>query len=209
MIQVKKEGILLKKTMLGFENEGVLNPAAKMNNLNPIIFLVPVIALLLASLLYFSLLKRETDKKTFNGFVFAVTVLAFLLNFTWELVQMPLYKNSSFSIDHVAFCALGSIADAIMVLLLYFGLAFIFKNPLWIQHLTWQRIVIVILIGGTGGILGEIRHLSLGSWAYDDSMPIIPFVNAGVAPVLQFMILPLLIYVLGLYYLKIKRKKKE
>ena len=27
MIEVKKEGILLKKTTLGFENEGVLNPA--------------------------------------------------------------------------------------------------------------------------------------------------------------------------------------
>lgn len=28
MIEIKKEGILLKKTILGFENEGVLNPAA-------------------------------------------------------------------------------------------------------------------------------------------------------------------------------------
>src|ERR1043166_3300379 len=28
MIEVKKEGILIKKTALGFENEGVLNPAA-------------------------------------------------------------------------------------------------------------------------------------------------------------------------------------
>jgi hypothetical protein len=28
MIQVKKEGVLLTKTILPFENEGVLNPAA-------------------------------------------------------------------------------------------------------------------------------------------------------------------------------------
>lgn len=27
MIEVKKEGVLLNKTELGFENEGVLNPA--------------------------------------------------------------------------------------------------------------------------------------------------------------------------------------
>lgn len=27
MIEVKKEGVLLKKTKLGFENDGVLNPA--------------------------------------------------------------------------------------------------------------------------------------------------------------------------------------
>ena len=28
MIEVKKEGIILNKTELGFENDGVLNPAA-------------------------------------------------------------------------------------------------------------------------------------------------------------------------------------
>jgi hypothetical protein len=28
MIQVKKEGVLLRKTAVPFENEGVLNPAA-------------------------------------------------------------------------------------------------------------------------------------------------------------------------------------
>jgi beta-1,2-mannobiose phosphorylase / 1,2-beta-oligomannan phosphorylase len=32
MIDVKKEGVLLKKTNLGFENEGVLNPAAIYSN---------------------------------------------------------------------------------------------------------------------------------------------------------------------------------
>ena len=32
MIEVKKEGVLLKKTSLGFENEGVLNPAAISSN---------------------------------------------------------------------------------------------------------------------------------------------------------------------------------
>ena len=32
MIEVKKEGILLNKTTLGFENEGVLNPALILDN---------------------------------------------------------------------------------------------------------------------------------------------------------------------------------
>lgn len=173
-----------------------------MNDLKPIIFLVPVTALLLASLLYFYLLKRAADKRTFNRFVLIVAVLAFLLNFAWELIQMPLYERSSFSMDHVVFCALGSVADAIMVLLLYFGLAFIFNNPLWIEHLKWQRIVLAILIGGTGAILGEIRHLSLGSWAYADSMPIIPVVNVGISPVLQFMTLPFLSYFFSFYYME-------
>ena len=178
-----------------------------MNDLKPIIFLVPVTALLLASLLYFYLLKRAADKKDFKRFVLIVAVLAFLLNFAWELIQMPLYNSASFGMDHVAFCALGSVADAIMVLLLYFGLAFIFNNPLWIQSLNGKRIALVILIGGIGGILGEMRHLSLGSWAYADSMPIIPLVNVGISPVLQFMTLPLLSYFFSFYYMESSRNK--
>ena len=168
-----------------------------MENLKPVIFLFPVIALTLIIVLYTYLIKKATNTKVFNRFILIMTIVAFLLNFSWELMQMPLYDNSSFIINHITFCALGSVADAIMVLLIYFGLAVIFKNPLWIYPLKWQRVVLVILIGGIGAILSEMRHLSLGNWAYSDSMPLIPILNVGISPVLQFMILPTLIYIVS------------
>ena len=124
------------------------------------------------------------------------------MNLIWELVQMPLYKDALYDVRHIAFCALASVADALMVLLLYLAVALIFRNPLWIQHLKWQQIGIVILIGGIGAVLAEMRHLSLGSWAYADSMPIIPIVSVGISPFLQFMVLPLLIYFLSFLLLK-------
>lgn len=173
-----------------------------MNNLKPIMFLFPVIALTLVSILFVYLLKQSTYKKIFKLFAFRVAILAFLLNFAWELIQMPLYEGSSYSISFIAFCALASVADAIMVLLLYLGFAFILKNMFWVEFLNTQQIVFVIITGGTGAILSEMRHLSLGSWVYDDSMPIIPYVNVGIAPVLQFMILPLLTYFLSFRGLK-------
>ena len=176
-----------------------------MNNIKPVIFLIPLTALILVGILHFSLLKKATDKKAFNKFVFTIAVLSFLLNFAWELFQVPLYIPSLYSLEHVAFCALASLADVIMVLLLYFGFALIFKNFLWIQHLNWKLIVIVILTGGAGAVLAEIRHLSLGTWAYSHSMPIIPLINVGISPVLQFMILPLLIYLLSFHPLKSMR----
>ena len=165
-----------------------------MKDLKPIIFLVPVVVLILISTLYFYLLKKTTDRKAYNKFIFIMITLSFLLNFAWELLQLPLYKNAAYNIEHIAFCALASIADVLMVLLLYFGIAFIFKNPFWIDPLKLHRIAIVVLIGGAGAVLSEMRHLSLGSWVYDNSMPILPFVSVGIAPVLQFMILPVLIY---------------
>ena len=173
-----------------------------MYNIKPVIFLIPVIALILTGILYFSFLKKATDKNAYNKFVIIIIVLSFLLNFAWELIQIPLYKDSFYSIGHIAFCALASLADAIMVLLLYFGFAAIFRNLFWIEHQKWNRIVMVILIGGTGAVLAEIRHLSIGTWAYSGLMPIIPVINVGISPVLQFMVLPLLIYFLSFYYLK-------
>ena len=165
-----------------------------MNDIKPIIFLVPVIVLILVSAIYFYLVRKTTERKRFNQFIFTVVILALLLNFAWELIQIPLYKNPAYDTRHIAFCALASLADVLMVLLLYFGLALIFKDTFWIQYLKLRRIVIVVLIGGVGAVLLEIRHLSLGSWGYDNSMPLIPVVNVGIAPVLQFMILPILIY---------------
>lgn len=177
-----------------------------MNNIKPIIYLIPVIALILTVILYFSLLKRATDKKAFNRFVFAITVLAFMLNFIWELIQIPFYKGSSYSIEHIAFCAFASLADAIIVLLLYFGFASIFSNPFWIKNLKWHRIVILILVGGAGATAIKLWHLSSANWAYVNSMTIIPVINVGISAVLQFMILPVLVYFLSLSYLKSMKK---
>ena len=150
-----------------------------MNNLQPIIFLVHIIVLILMGALYFYLLKKTTDRKAFDKFIFTITILALLLNFLWELLQIPLYKNPIYDIRHITFCALASIADVLMVLLLYFGAALIFKEPFWIQPLKLYKVVIVVLIGGAGALLSEMRHLSLGSWAYDNSMLLIPLVNVG------------------------------
>jgi signal transduction histidine kinase len=180
-----------------------------MNKLTPLIFLIPVIALILVVLLFIYLLKKVDDKKTFKRFSFIVLILAFLLNFAWEVAQLPLYKNASYDMQHIVFCALASVADAIMVLLIYFSLAVIYKHPLWIQNFKWQRIITAVLIGGIGAVLAEIRHKSQGNWAYADSMPIIPVVDAGLSPVLQFVILPTSIYLLSFYFLIKRRQNKK
>ena len=103
-----------------------------MKTLQPLIFLIPVIALILVALFYFIILKKATDKTLFQRSTFITLLLAFILNFAWEVIQGPLYKGFTYSISHIAFCGLASLADAIMVILIYFVLAIIYKDPLWI-----------------------------------------------------------------------------
>ena len=60
------------------------------------------------------------------------------------------------------------------------------------------------MVGGTGALISEMIHLSQGDWAYNPTMPIIPRVNVGLSPFLQFAILPLSIYWLSFYFLKVR-----
>ena len=128
-----------------------------------------------------------------------MAVISFILNEVWELLQMPLYSSSYYNLGHVVFCTLGALADMIMVLLLYVCFGFIYKNPFWIWQSNWFKIFVVMLTGAVGAVLSEKRHLKIGSWAYDQSMPIVPFVNVGLSPVLQFFLLPVSIYFLSFY----------
>ncbi len=177
-----------------------------MNNLKPMLFLIPVIALILVGILYFYFLKRVTDKRVFKRLVFVMAPVAFLLNLVWEIVQMPLYMNGSYSFSEITCCILASVADTLMVALIYLGVALIYKSPLWIEDIKWQQVVLVILIGGVGAVLAEMRYLSTGIWTYSASMPIVPVANVGMSPLLQFMFLPLLSYHLSKYCIKNKWK---
>ncbi len=167
--------------------------------MNPIIFLIPVTALLIVITLYTLLLKKVTDKKIFKRFFLIMAVISFILNEFWELVQMPLYEQPIYKMGHIAFCTLGALADMIMVLLLYVCFGFLYKKAFWVWQSNWVKILVVMLTGAAGAVLSEKRHLLIGSWAYNQSMPIVPFVNVGLSPVLQFFLLPVISYFLSLY----------
>ena len=168
-----------------------------MTNLQPSSFFIPVIALSLVIVLYLFLLRRAYDKASFKRFTIAILVVAFLLNFLWEILQMPLYKDAEYNLQSVSICGLASIADANIVLLLFYAFALIYKDPVYGQNLTLKRGLILVMVGGIGAMLAERKYTSEGTWAYSDTMPIIPFVEAGLSPVLQFMVLPILIYYLS------------
>jgi hypothetical protein len=174
-----------------------------LKNLHLSLFIVPVIVLSLVIGMYVYLLKRTDDKSFFKRLIARIALLAFILNFIWELAQGPLYEGYVYDFQHISFCALASVADVLMVLLLYQGFASILKEPLWIERITWGRVLTLMSVGALGAILAEIRHTWEGNWAYAESMPLLPFVNVGFSPVLQFTLLPALIYWLS-YQLIIK-----
>ncbi len=171
-----------------------------MIELKPGMFVMPVAALIVIVSLSIFFVKRAASKQAFERFIGTVIVFAFLLNYGWELSHCTLYKGFVYDGAHVAFLALASLADTIMALLLYFGFALIYRQGFWIHRVTGLRIFWLMLVGGLGATVSELAHLSAGNWSYTKDMPLLPGIGVGLTPVLQFTILPILIYSLSRYY---------
>lgn len=173
-----------------------------MEELSPGIFVVPTIALTLVILGYLYFAKRVKDRGEYRRFVFAVAVTSFVLNFVWELVQGPLYEGFEYDLKHISFCALASIADMLMVFILLFAFGLIYKNVFWIKSMDVNKVLLLMFVGFSGAILAEVLHTLRGDWSYAYTMPLLPVVDVGISPVIQFTILPWLIFMIGDKYKK-------
>ena len=175
-----------------------------MKELSLSIYVVPTIALVLVILFYYHFVNQVGNKLNYRKSIITVSLLAFILNFIWEFTQGPLYKGFKYDWQHISFCMLASIADMLMVLILLFSFGLIYKNLYWINSMDLKKVLLLVFVGFSGAILAEVFHTIRGDWSYTDAMPLLPVVEVGMSPVLQFMILPWLIFLLGKHMVKEK-----
>jgi len=173
-----------------------------MEELTLSILVIPIIALTLVFLGYLHFVKRVVDRRNYTRFMIVVALTSFILNFIWELGQGPLYEGFAYDLKHISFCALASIADMLMVFILLLAFGLLYENAYWITKMDSSSVISLILIGGAGAILAEVLHTLRGDWSYADAMPLLPAVDVGIVPILQFTILPWLIFLISKKYIK-------
>jgi len=127
------------------------------------VLITPLTVLLLNGCGYFYFRHRASDKQKYQQLLLAMILLSLRLNFIWEMLQMPLFKNMSLSWQSTLFCALASVADMLIVLFLYNAFAVSTKSSLWVFSISGKQTVLLILIDGIGAVSGERRHLIAGS----------------------------------------------
>jgi hypothetical protein len=127
-------------------------------------------------------------------FVLYYLSLVAAMNLAWEIVQLPLYTiwriaNPGYLAFAVAHCTAGDILIAAASLLMAVLLAGDRTWP-WRRYRRVMALAIVIGIAYTmfsEWLNVEVRH----SWAYSAWMPVLPLIGTGLAPVMQWIILPL------------------
>ncbi len=116
-------------------------------------------------------------------------------NLAWEFAQMPLYTlwqtGSAWEVVFAAFhCTAGDVLIAgasLAASLLLFGAG-------WPRTCFAQVAAAATVLGLGVTVLVEHIATAWGSWTYSERMPVLPGLGTGLAPLAQWVIVPLLAF---------------
>lgn len=115
-------------------------------------------------------------------------------NLAWEFAHMPLYTLwRTGTPSEIAFAALHCTGGDILIALSATMLAlFCVGVPAWPAAHSGQVIGLTIVFGLAYTLFSEWLNIVVReAWAYSDLMPVIPIIDAGLSPVLQWIVIPL------------------
>jgi hypothetical protein len=133
--------------------------------------------------------------KILNAPELHISIFAFLLNFVWELLQMPLFGEfSEFPYYQIVLhCTKATSGDVVISLAAFAGACLITRSRMWIISMSKPGVVSFLAIGLVITVAFELLATGpLNRWQYGELMPMIPVIGVGVSPVAQWVVLPLL-----------------
>lgn len=122
-----------------------------------------------------------------------VAIFAFLLNFIWELWQLPLYARvASFSYwENLKGCTLATFGDVVIALSAFWLVAIAARSRLWILRPSLRQGLGFVFTGVAITIVLEALATGpLDRWSYAETMPTLLLVGTGLTPLLQWILLP-------------------
>lgn len=122
-------------------------------------------------------------------------VASVVLHLAWELVQLPLYTIWSEPLAKQAFavlhCTIGDLMIAGLSLLAALALVGAGEWPRLGARPVW---LITLLLGVGYTVYSEWLNINVrGSWSYSPWMPVLPVIGTGLAPFLQWLVVPTLV----------------
>lgn len=123
-----------------------------------------------------------------------LVILALPLELLWELAQFPLYdvwhrNDWTYILYGLAHCTLG---DLLILLVIYELIALLDRNRAWYaMRGIWVKGLLFTLLGSGYTVYSEITNVRIkGTWGYTELMPIVPIVDIGGMPLLQWLLIP-------------------
>ena len=125
---------------------------------------------------------------------FAFAAIAHLV---WEFAHLPLYTIwLTGTPGELVFAAVHCTGGDILITLSTIMLSLcVFGSADW-PRIRWHRVLGgAVIFGVAYTIFSEWLNIVIrGAWAYRDIMPVVPVIDAGLTPLLQWIIVPTLAY---------------
>ena len=125
--------------------------------------------------------------KTSKSVYLLITITGFILSFLWENLHFTLYANYAQWMEQIYF-VLCSLADVLLIFLVYFLVATIFRNAHWIHRFTAAQILTTLLISALVSFVAEKIAFYMNWWTYTDQMPMVPFLAIALLPILTIFL---------------------
>jgi hypothetical protein len=119
----------------------------------------------------------------------ALFVAAFVLNWPWEMLQMPAYvglAGRSWG-ETAPVCTLASVGDAGLTLFVYAAGALVTRRARWALGGGWKVYLFAALAGALCAVVIERAAISAARWSYTGLMP--EALGVGLLPLLQLTLL--------------------
>ncbi len=130
--------------------------------------------------------------------------IGFILNFIWEISQSGLYEpHFQGTLDFILVRLRATLGDVAILLAIYFIAILAYRDKKLAVKEKTSPYAFAAFLGFIFSVGIERYALSTGRWAYNSLMPIIPYINAGLAPILQLMtIAPLSLFFAKIFFSK-------
>jgi len=119
-------------------------------------------------------------------------------NLIWEFAHMPLYTIwNDGNWGEIIFAAVHCTGGDILIAMSSLMLALMLSGRGWpIVAATRRSVIVLTVVFGLGYTLFSewLNIVIRAAWAYSDLMPIIPILDAGLSPVLQWIMIPLVAF---------------
>lgn len=119
-----------------------------------------------------------------------------LLQFVWEMLQIPWFVGM-LETEHgtvVWLCVRATGGDVVILLAGFWLASAVTCRRDWLMDGTRFPAILMVTVGLMVTIIFEwLATGPLGRWTYTDAMPVVPIVSIGLAPLVQWLVLPPLI----------------
>ncbi len=131
-----------------------------------------------------------------------ISVVGLAFNLIWENAQAFLYLDYVNFWQHFPICARASLGDVLIVIFLYFALAVVNRDLQWFTKMSKVDLAITVVLGILIAVGIEMWSLGTARWEYAPTMPLVPYTNVGLSPILQMIILPPIIFLTSAWIIK-------